>query len=201
MQNMQTMGESRWMVNMGEYVLIIIILHYKGFNCCYHPWSYHKTLIIILADVDISPNPNPFNFCTTESEYIKKTGIRIHFFQNWRNPWIHLWPRIRIHFIFCHRIRIQLPLERYGPQPIVRTTGQDDKDPVIASQIKTSNLINPCPFLYGGEPGHRSWYLSASSSGNVRKSTFVSILTPTIWSMVTTIPRTIGCTPDGIPLW
>ncbi len=32
--------------------------------------------------------------------------------------WIHLWPRIRIQFIFCHRIWIQLPLERYGPQPI-----------------------------------------------------------------------------------
>ena len=41
-----------------------------------------------LADVDISPNPNTFNFWTSESEYIKKTGIRIHFFQNWRNPWI-----------------------------------------------------------------------------------------------------------------
>ncbi len=26
----------------------------------------------ILADVDISPNPNPFNFWTAESEYIKK---------------------------------------------------------------------------------------------------------------------------------
>ena len=32
----------------------------------------------ILADVDISPNPNTFNFWTSESEYIKKTGIRIH---------------------------------------------------------------------------------------------------------------------------
>ncbi len=53
----------------------------------------------LLADVDIS------------AEFIKKTGIRMHL-------WIHLWPRIRIHFIFCHRIRIQLPLERYGPQPI-----------------------------------------------------------------------------------
>ncbi len=36
---------------------------------------------IALADVDISPNPDPFNFWTSESEYIKKTGIRIHFFQ------------------------------------------------------------------------------------------------------------------------
>ncbi len=34
-----------------------------------------------LADVDISPNPNPFNFWTAESEYIKKTGIRTHFFK------------------------------------------------------------------------------------------------------------------------
>ncbi len=38
--------------------------------------------IYILADVDISPNPNPFDFSTSESEYIKKTGIRIHFYQN-----------------------------------------------------------------------------------------------------------------------
>ncbi len=37
-------------------------------------------LATFLADVDISPNPNPFNFWTSESEYIKKTGIRIHFF-------------------------------------------------------------------------------------------------------------------------
>ena len=37
---------------------------------------------ILLADVDISLNSNPFNFWTSESEYIKKkTGIRIHFFQ------------------------------------------------------------------------------------------------------------------------
>ncbi len=43
-----------------------------------------------LADVDISPNPNPFNFWTSEYEYIKKTGIWIHFFQNRRNPWIQL---------------------------------------------------------------------------------------------------------------
>ncbi len=34
-----------------------------------------------LADVDISLNPNTFNFWISESEYIKKkTGIRIHFF-------------------------------------------------------------------------------------------------------------------------
>ncbi len=33
-----------------------------------------------LADVDIFPNPNTFNFCTAEYEYIKKTEIRIHFF-------------------------------------------------------------------------------------------------------------------------
>ena len=26
----------------------------------------------MLADVYISPNPNPLNFCTSESEYIKK---------------------------------------------------------------------------------------------------------------------------------
>ena len=31
-----------------------------------------KTSIITLADVDISPNPNTFNFWTPESEYIKK---------------------------------------------------------------------------------------------------------------------------------
>ncbi len=37
--------------------------------------------VVILADVDISPNPDPFNFWTSESEYIKKTGIRIHFFK------------------------------------------------------------------------------------------------------------------------
>ena len=40
------------------------------------------TAILWLAYVDISPNPDPFNFWTSESEYIKKTGIRIHFFQN-----------------------------------------------------------------------------------------------------------------------
>ncbi len=95
--------------------------------------QFHDT---ILADVDISLNPDPFNFWTSESEYIKKTGIRIHFFSKlkslpfvlklrhaentfiWSESiWIHLWPRVRIHLIFCHRIRIQLPLERYGPQP------------------------------------------------------------------------------------
>ncbi len=38
-------------------------------------------IYIGLADVDISPNPNPFKFCTSESEFIKKTGIRIHFFK------------------------------------------------------------------------------------------------------------------------
>ncbi len=80
----------------------------------------------VLADVDISPNPNSFNFWTFESEYVKITGIRIHFFfsklKESVNPniwsesiWIHL------HFIFCHRIRIQLPLERYGPQPKSRS--------------------------------------------------------------------------------
>ncbi len=31
--------------------------------------------------------------------------------------WIYLCPRIRIHFIFSHRIRIQLPSERYGLRP------------------------------------------------------------------------------------
>ncbi len=33
-----------------------------------------------LSDVDISPNPNPFNFWTVEYEHIKKIGIRLHFF-------------------------------------------------------------------------------------------------------------------------
>ena len=30
-----------------------------------------------LADADISPNPDPFNFWISESGYIKKTGIKI----------------------------------------------------------------------------------------------------------------------------
>ena len=39
----------------------------------------------LLTDVDISPNLNTFNFWTSESEYIKKTGIRIHLFG--QNPY------------------------------------------------------------------------------------------------------------------
>ncbi len=38
-----------------------------------------------MADVDISPNPDPFICWTSESEYIKKTRIRIHFFG--QNPY------------------------------------------------------------------------------------------------------------------
>ncbi len=37
--------------------------------------------VTCLADVDVSPNLNTFNFWTAEYEYIKKTGIRIHFFK------------------------------------------------------------------------------------------------------------------------
>ncbi len=40
------------------------------------PWGY----ITVLADVVISPNPNTFNFWPAKYEYIKKTGVRIHFF-------------------------------------------------------------------------------------------------------------------------
>ncbi len=43
-----------------------------------------------MADVDISPNPNPFNFWTSESEYIKKTGIWIHLSWNCDMLRIHL---------------------------------------------------------------------------------------------------------------
>ena len=55
----------------------------------------------MLADVDISPNPNNFNFWTTESEYIKRTGIRIFFFSKLKesvNPIIsrHNNPRIQL---------------------------------------------------------------------------------------------------------
>ncbi len=38
-------------------------------------------IIMILADADVSANPNTFNFWTAEYEYIKKNGIRIHFFK------------------------------------------------------------------------------------------------------------------------
>ena len=57
------------------------------------------TEFAVLADVDISPNPNTFNFWTAEYEYIKKTGIRIDFFFKiegirefiWSESiWIHL---------------------------------------------------------------------------------------------------------------
>ncbi len=75
--------------------------------CWFHYILLQSLIWIELADVDISPNPNPINFCTSKSEYIRKTGIWIG-----ENPqfiwsesiWIHLWPRIRIHFIFCHTI-------------------------------------------------------------------------------------------------
>ncbi len=62
----------------------------RGWYLCYLIAVLWPTSAYTLADVDISPNPNPFTFCTSESEYIKKTGIRIHFFQNRRNPWIQL---------------------------------------------------------------------------------------------------------------
>ncbi len=43
--------------------------------------SYQYSTLFLARDIDISPNPNPFNFWTAESEYIKKTEIRIHFFK------------------------------------------------------------------------------------------------------------------------
>ena len=126
---------------------------------------YLKVTLLCLADVDISRNPNPFNFCTSESEYIKKTGIRIHFFfkiegihELWhaentiiwsKSIWIHLWRRIRIHFILCHRIRIKLPLERYGPQPtmsIQSTCWQIHQNP------SQSN------FAFWSKSFEKSWY-------------------------------------------
>ena len=92
----------------------------------WHNKGAQKFTIIFnfLADVDISPNPNTFNFWTAESEYIKKkTGIRIHFFQSWRNLWIQLFGQNPYESIYGFEseyisfFAIQLPDERYGPQP------------------------------------------------------------------------------------
>ena len=71
-------------------------------------------------------------FWTTEYKYIKITVTRIHFLR------IHLWPRIRIHFIFCHKIRIQLLGERYGPQPIgcAFHRGLSPFEPVLTAQYR-----------------------------------------------------------------
>ena len=44
-----------------------------------------------MADVDISPSPNTFNFLTAKYEYIKKLEYK-YIFQNWRNLWIQLFP-------------------------------------------------------------------------------------------------------------
>ncbi len=41
---------------------------------------------MFLAVVDVSSNPNPFNFWTAEYEYIKKTGIWMFYTQKLTTP-------------------------------------------------------------------------------------------------------------------
>ncbi len=68
---------------------LTISQHFPNFTLSHFPFQIFDqknplscfTFNILLADVDISKNPNPFHFWTAEYEYIKKTGIRIHFFK------------------------------------------------------------------------------------------------------------------------
>ena len=137
-------------------------------SACVHPPldhnGTHRNSLFILADVDISPNPNPFNLRTAEYEYIKKTGIRINksltlVLKLWHSEnisiwseslWIHLWPRIRIHFNFCHRIRIQLPGERCGPQPTALYEGSEVESLTMMSWLSFLSLDSRVQMSYSG---------------------------------------------------
>ncbi len=72
----------------------------------------------------LPPNPNTLKNWNPNTFFFKIEGIREWHAENafiWsESRWTPWWSRIRIHFTFCHRIRIQLPLERYGPQPKYR---------------------------------------------------------------------------------
>ncbi len=77
--------------------------------------------ILAMSGVGITPfmGPNTNTLKKLEYEYIfskMKESVNL-FFSRHKNPYESIW--IRIHFIFCHRIRLQLPGERYGPQPII----------------------------------------------------------------------------------
>ncbi len=67
-------------------------------------WCDYLVAPLVLADVDISPNPNTFNFWTSESEYIEKLGSEYIFFfkiEGIRESWN------------CDMLRIHL----YGQNP------------------------------------------------------------------------------------
>ncbi len=76
--------ESKWDRNIPRYLLSLKTKFDVETTLLEHIWidPEQSRFARLLADVDISPNPDPFNFWTSESEYIKKTGIRIHLCQN-----------------------------------------------------------------------------------------------------------------------